>query len=192
MIFVNYGAGEYHWLKHAPWDGLHLADVVFPFFVFIMGASIAVGFKSLTQRSTFSLRATFRRIVGRSVKLFLLGVVTNSIGSGISSNLVVEGAFNFVPLFLLSFISVSNSRFFQYSHSWGAAKIRAVLLCRRFRSPPQSGGTKTLHQQCLLPKTVSLLSPLSRILTRPSHECALRVLYLLLEVRRKLPGGLCW
>lgn len=86
MIFVNYGAGEYNWLKHAPWDGLHLADVVFPFFIFIMGASIAVGFKNLSQRSTFSTSSTFRRVVGRSIKLFLLGLITNSIGSGISSN----------------------------------------------------------------------------------------------------------
>lgn len=105
MIFVNYGAGEYHWLKHAPWDGLHLADVVFPFFVFIMGASIAVGFKSLTQRSTFSLRATFRRIVGRSVKLFLLGVVTNSIGSADFSNIRIPGV---LQRFALSYFAVAS------------------------------------------------------------------------------------
>jgi heparan-alpha-glucosaminide N-acetyltransferase len=30
MIFVNYGAGEYWVLEHATWNGLQLADLVFP------------------------------------------------------------------------------------------------------------------------------------------------------------------
>lgn len=83
MVFVNYGAGEYHLLQHAPWDGLHLADVIFPFFIFIMGASIAVGLKDLTIRSSISLSVQLRKILKRSINLFLLGLVTNSIGSGI-------------------------------------------------------------------------------------------------------------
>lgn len=30
MIFVNYGAGSYWFLEHATWNGLQLADLVFP------------------------------------------------------------------------------------------------------------------------------------------------------------------
>ena len=30
MIFVNYGAGGYWFLEHATWDGLLVADLVFP------------------------------------------------------------------------------------------------------------------------------------------------------------------
>lgn len=30
MIFVNYGGGHYAFFKHAPWNGLTIADVVFP------------------------------------------------------------------------------------------------------------------------------------------------------------------
>ncbi|EDW29840.1 GL15027 [Drosophila persimilis] len=31
MIFVNSGGGGYAWIEHAAWNGLHLADLVFPF-----------------------------------------------------------------------------------------------------------------------------------------------------------------
>ena len=30
MIFVNYGGGEYCFFKHAAWNGLTVADLVFP------------------------------------------------------------------------------------------------------------------------------------------------------------------
>lgn len=34
MIFVNDGAGGYWFLEHATWNGLQVADVVFPWCVF--------------------------------------------------------------------------------------------------------------------------------------------------------------
>lgn len=30
MIFVNSGGGSYWWMEHAVWNGLHVADLVFP------------------------------------------------------------------------------------------------------------------------------------------------------------------
>ena len=30
MIFVNDGAGGYWFMEHAPWNGLQVADLVFP------------------------------------------------------------------------------------------------------------------------------------------------------------------
>ena len=30
MIFVNYGGGEYWYFKHSVWNGLTVADLVFP------------------------------------------------------------------------------------------------------------------------------------------------------------------
>jgi len=30
MIFVNYGGGQYWFFKHSPWNGLTVADLVFP------------------------------------------------------------------------------------------------------------------------------------------------------------------
>jgi len=30
MIFVNYGGGKYWFFKHSKWNGLTIADLVFP------------------------------------------------------------------------------------------------------------------------------------------------------------------
>ena len=105
MIFVNYGAGEYHFLQHAPWNGLHLADLVFPFFIFIMGISIAVSFKNLTLRSSISLSNGFHKILKRSINLFLLGLMVNSIGSGISSNMIVYIRISNILLYIIPFLA---------------------------------------------------------------------------------------
>jgi heparan-alpha-glucosaminide N-acetyltransferase len=42
MIFVNMGAGGYEYLDHAHWDGFNFADVIFPWFIFIMGTTMAI------------------------------------------------------------------------------------------------------------------------------------------------------
>jgi len=41
MIFVNYQGGNYEFFNHSLWNGLTLADVIFPFFMWIMGVSCA-------------------------------------------------------------------------------------------------------------------------------------------------------
>lgn len=32
MVFVNYGGGQYWFFRHSPWNGLTVADLVFPWF----------------------------------------------------------------------------------------------------------------------------------------------------------------
>lgn len=83
MIFVNYGAGGYWFLEHATWNGLQLADLVFPWFMWIMGVCIPMGLSSALRRKTprFTI---FARILKRSIKLFILGIILNSLGGWIS------------------------------------------------------------------------------------------------------------
>jgi heparan-alpha-glucosaminide N-acetyltransferase len=50
MIFVNNGGGHYWWIEHAIWNGLHIADLVFPWFLFIMGVCIPMSIKSLMNK----------------------------------------------------------------------------------------------------------------------------------------------
>jgi heparan-alpha-glucosaminide N-acetyltransferase len=45
MIFVNYGGGGYFFFNHSVWNGLTIADLVFPWFIWIMGVSMAISFK---------------------------------------------------------------------------------------------------------------------------------------------------
>lgn len=51
MIFVNYGGGHYWFIEHATWNGLHLADLVFPWFLFLMGVCIPMSIKSQLYRN---------------------------------------------------------------------------------------------------------------------------------------------
>lgn len=57
-------------LEHAEWEGLTPTDLVFPFFVFVMGVSMYFSLKKFN----FSLnRQVFFKIVKRTVILFLIG-----------------------------------------------------------------------------------------------------------------------
>ncbi|XP_021249921.1 heparan-alpha-glucosaminide N-acetyltransferase [Numida meleagris] len=74
MVFVNYGGGKYWFFKHESWNGLTVADLVFPWFVFIMGTSISLSLSS-TLRWGSSKRKVLGKILWRSFLLILLGVI---------------------------------------------------------------------------------------------------------------------
>ena len=75
MIMVN-NPGDwgnvYAPLRHAPWNGLTPTDLVFPFFMFVMGVSMSFSF----AKFGYSFNAPFvRKLAKRTVILFLLGVL---------------------------------------------------------------------------------------------------------------------
>uniref|UniRef100_A0A8D0ZZT7 Heparan-alpha-glucosaminide N-acetyltransferase catalytic domain-containing protein n=1 Tax=Sus scrofa TaxID=9823 RepID=A0A8D0ZZT7_PIG len=74
MVFVNYGGGKYWYFKHASWNGLTVADLVFPWFVFIMGTSIFLSMTSILQRGCSKFRL-LGKIVWRSFLLICIGIV---------------------------------------------------------------------------------------------------------------------
>jgi predicted acyltransferase len=59
-------------MEHCEWAGFHFYDLIFPLFIFIVGVSIVFSIPRLIERA--GLRAAIRRIVTRSVLLFLLGI----------------------------------------------------------------------------------------------------------------------
>ncbi|KAF6041485.1 hypothetical protein EB796_000210 [Bugula neritina] len=77
MIFVNYGGGKYWFFAHSAWNGLTVADLVFPWFVFIMGTALAFVF-SLHHRKGKSKMQLCIQIIIRCIKLFVLGLMVNS------------------------------------------------------------------------------------------------------------------
>ncbi|CAG0885071.1 unnamed protein product [Cyprideis torosa] len=79
MIFVNDGGAQYWFFKHAHWNGIYVADLVFPWFMWIMGVCIPMSIRSSLRREK-SRWAIYRRIIERSAKLFFLGLVLNSVG----------------------------------------------------------------------------------------------------------------
>ncbi len=71
MIFVNnVGALPCATLHHATWNGLTVADLVFPFFLFIMGIST---YLSLEKYSLAPSRIVFTKIIRRTLLLLLIG-----------------------------------------------------------------------------------------------------------------------
>ncbi|XP_044045519.1 heparan-alpha-glucosaminide N-acetyltransferase isoform X2 [Siniperca chuatsi] len=73
MVFVNYGGGRYWFFRHESWNGLTVADLVFPWFVFIMGTSIALSINSLLRAGSTRC-SLLRKVVWRSLQLFIIGV----------------------------------------------------------------------------------------------------------------------
>jgi len=74
MILVNNPGNWgsiYAPLGHAQWNGLTPTDLVFPFFMFIMGVSMYLSYKKFDFK--FSGQ-TFTKLLRRSVLLFLVGV----------------------------------------------------------------------------------------------------------------------
>nr|XP_046258504.1 heparan-alpha-glucosaminide N-acetyltransferase [Scatophagus argus] len=72
MVFVNYGGGGYWFFQHAPWNGLTIADAVMPWFVFIIGTSVELAFRSMQRRGVGRLQL-LRKITWRTVVLLMLG-----------------------------------------------------------------------------------------------------------------------
>ncbi|XP_050002726.1 heparan-alpha-glucosaminide N-acetyltransferase isoform X2 [Alexandromys fortis] len=74
MVFVNYGGGKYWYFKHSSWNGLTVADLVFPWFVFIMGSSIFLSMTSVLQRGCSKFRL-LGKIAWRSFLLICIGII---------------------------------------------------------------------------------------------------------------------
>ena len=76
MVNNNGGPGSWGFMNHAQWNGLTPTDLVFPTFVFVMGASIVFAFESRLARGATRGQLA-RHTIQRAVVLFLLGVVVN-------------------------------------------------------------------------------------------------------------------
>lgn len=77
MVFVNYGGGGYWFFDHPPWNGLTVADLVFPWFVFIMGTAMNFSIRGMLRRGKSRLRI-FYKILKRSSLLFAIGIILNT------------------------------------------------------------------------------------------------------------------
>lgn len=67
MIFANFGNGGYMFVHHAIWNGLHVADLVFPWFMWIMGACIPISLISSFKRDVPN-----KDIVWNVLKVFII------------------------------------------------------------------------------------------------------------------------
>ncbi len=79
MLMVNFPGNEAHvfpTLRHSAWNGLTFTDLVAPFFLFIVGASIVLAFEPRIEAG--ARKASFhRKIIFRAVKIFAVGMFLN-------------------------------------------------------------------------------------------------------------------
>ena len=89
MILVNNGWGEsFEMLRHSKWNGMTPCDLVFPFFLFIMGISC---YLSLVKSEFKPTPQVIRRIVKRTVLLFVIGLFINWFDHAIEGDLMCFG-----------------------------------------------------------------------------------------------------
>lgn len=79
MILVNNpGSWEHIYapLRHAAWDGITPTDLIFPFFLFIVGVSIAFAYtRQIEEGKPFNKMMV--KIISRSLKIFAVGLFLN-------------------------------------------------------------------------------------------------------------------
>lgn len=75
MILVNNGGEQnYHILTHSKWNGLTPCDLVFPFFLFMMGMSTYLSLRKTEFKPSLII---YRKIAKRTILLFLIGLSIN-------------------------------------------------------------------------------------------------------------------
>jgi len=84
MILVN-DAGDFQTvygpLRHSDWNGWTLTDLIFPFFLFIVGVSMAFSFASRQERGE-AATTQFAHVVRRGSILFAIGLILNGMVAG--------------------------------------------------------------------------------------------------------------
>ena len=89
MILVNNGYGEsFEMLQHVKWNGMTPCDLVFPFFLFIMGVST---YLSLSKSGFRPSAPVIRKIIRRTVLLFAIGLAINWLDHAIEGDLLCFG-----------------------------------------------------------------------------------------------------
>ncbi|MFN8254466.1 MAG: heparan-alpha-glucosaminide N-acetyltransferase domain-containing protein [Bacteroidales bacterium] len=82
MILVNFpGNGDYSYapLNHTEWNGISFTDMIAPFFLFIVGVSIAFAY---TKRLEAGIppKSMYSKIIFRALKIFAVGMALNLLG----------------------------------------------------------------------------------------------------------------
>ena len=124
MILVNYPGTWSHVyapLLHVKWHGLTPTDLIFPFFIFIVGVSIALAYSKRLQAGV-PRKPMYRKIVIRSLKIFTVGILLWLFPKFDLDNIRYAGVLQRIAIvFLASALLFLNSK-------WKTQAILAVFL----------------------------------------------------------------
>ena len=74
MIFVDEIGATWPFIDHCPWNGIHLADFVMPYFNFMIGVGVAFSMRKFIKRN--NKYEGFKKAAIRFLKLFFIGMFT--------------------------------------------------------------------------------------------------------------------
>ncbi len=125
-------------LRHATWHGWTLADLVFPFFLFIVGVSVAIAlgrrFKAGAQR-----RPLYIKIIRRALILFALGLLLNAFPSFELSTLRIPGVLQRIAVcYLITAVIFMNSTW-KGRLAWAAGLLLAWWAAMEWIPVPGAG-----------------------------------------------------
>lgn len=141
MILVNtpgtYGA-VYRELRHAEWNGWTFTDCIFPFFLFIIGVSLAVSLSRRMAGGEPKLKIEWH-VLRRSAILFALGLFLNGFPIFHLSTLRIPGVLQRIALcYLIASTIVINSRILAQV-CWTVGLLLVYWLMMQFIPVPEIG-----------------------------------------------------
>ena len=125
MILVNDPGSWQHVyapLLHAEWNGLTPTDLVFPFFLFIVGVSIVLAYHKRLKAGT-PKSSLYKKIIVRSLKIFLLSIAIHVILTLDIQNIRYAGVLQRISIVFL----ICSFMYLHTSWKW-MAKAGALIL----------------------------------------------------------------
>ncbi|XP_045762205.1 heparan-alpha-glucosaminide N-acetyltransferase-like [Maniola jurtina] len=194
MIFVNAGGGGYGIFSHSTWNGITIADVVFPWFAFAMGEALVL---SLNARLRTSMPRTtaLAQVARRSLLLSLIGICLGSVNSSwtnvrlpgvlqrLAAMYLITGALECAFMRTSQNITPGRSLFRDIAAGWQqwlatilivAVQVCITLLVPAPGCPPGYSGPGGLHRTALgdfslQNCTGGIAGYIDRLLLGPSH-----------------------
>lgn len=119
MIIVNNAGGPHSYLhlEHSDWNGITVCDLVFPFFLFIMGITTYI---SMSRRGFARNGSTIRKIVKRTLLIMIVGWALHWFANGCSG----KGWLNFGQLRLTGVLT-------RIALCYGIVSLMALYMSKR-------------------------------------------------------------
>jgi predicted acyltransferase len=147
MILVNNPGSWSHIyrpLRHADWHGWTLADLVFPFFLFIVGVSVAVSFGRRLDTGE-DKKSLYLKIIRRSLILFALGLLLNGFPYYDLSILRIPGVLQRIAIcYLASALIFINSKW-KGQFAWAVGLL--LIYWAAMEWVPFPGGSAGLYEK---------------------------------------------
>ena len=119
MIIVNNAGGPHSYLhlEHSDWNGITVCDLVFPFFLFIMGITTYI---SMSRRNFARNASTIKKIVKRTMLIMIVGWAIHWFANGMSG----KGWLNFGHLRLTGVLT-------RIALCYGIVSLMALYMSKR-------------------------------------------------------------